>query len=371
MKKLLSLFVSLLLVLTAVPCITAAEVNTSARAYALYCVNNGELLLSQNPDERLPMASTTKIMTMLITLEIAEKEDRVVEFTDEMTAEGSSMYLKPGEKVRLSDLAAGMMMQSGNDAANAAAIAISGSIKRFVERMNQKARQLGLTNTRFVTPSGLDDEGHFSSARDMAVLMAYALENNSFRKLTSQPSVTVRFVDPPDQRVTYQNHNRLLSLYDGCIGGKTGYTMTAGRCLVTAAEREGLTLVAVTLDDRDDWDDHTALYDYGFSRYTAVNKVCCDYHVPVAGGTADEISVKAGECCGIVIPRDALKQIKTTVLLPPFLYAPVTENEIVGRIVYMLDEQKKGEVLILSEESVSYNDRKRGLWEYLADVLVL
>ena len=193
MKKLLSLFVSLILVLTAAPRIAAAEVSTSARAYALYCANNGELLLSQNPDERLPMASTTKIMTMLITLEIAEKEDRVVAFTDEMTAEGSSMYLKPGEKVRLSDLAAGMMMQSGNDAANAAAIAISGSIKRFVERMNQKARQLGMTNTRFVTPSGLDDEGHFSSARDLAVLMAYALKNDSFRKLTSQLSVTVRF----------------------------------------------------------------------------------------------------------------------------------------------------------------------------------
>ena len=171
------------------------------------------------------------------------------------------MYLKVGEKVRLSDLAVGMMMQSGNDAANAAAIAIAGSTDAFADLMNEKAREIGMENTHFVTPSGLDDEAHYSTARDMAKLMAYALKNDRFSEITAQTSADGAFYHAREQACTYPNHNRLLSLYEGCIGGKTGYTMTAGRCLVTAAKRGGMTLIAVTLDDRDDWDDHTALYD--------------------------------------------------------------------------------------------------------------
>ena len=355
----------------AVP-VHAEEVHTSARAYALYCVNNGEMLFSRNPDERLPMASTTKIMTALITLEIAGRENRVVEFTDEMTAEGSSMYLQIGEKVRLSDLAAGMMMQSGNDAANAAAIAICGSVKRFAERMNMKAREIGMENTRFVTPSGLDNEGHYSTARDLAVLMAYAMKNDSFRKLTAERSVTVSFVHPAGKRVTYLNHNRLLKEYKGCIGGKTGYTTIAGRCLVTAAERDGLRLVAVTLDDRDDWDDHTELYNEGFARYTTVSAAGePDVALTVVGGVSSDARVSAAQSGGVVVPRDSLERIKTTVMLPPFLYAPVEKNAVVGRVRYTLDGKMLGEVLMLSADTIAYNDRRRGFFEYIADVLDL
>ena len=141
-------------------------------------------------------ASTTKLMTSLITLEYADSADKVVTFTKDMTAEGSSMYLKVGEKVKLSDLAAGMMMASGNDAANAAAISIAGSAEKFSELMNNRAAVIGMKNTHFVNPSGLDDENHYSTAYDMALLMSYALENESFAKLTSQKSVTVEFSEP-------------------------------------------------------------------------------------------------------------------------------------------------------------------------------
>ena len=372
MKKLVSLFVIFALMCGFCVTVHAESVSTSARAFVLYCADNGEVLLSDNPDERLPMASTTKIMTSLITLEIADKENRVVEFTDEMTAEGSSMYLKVGEKVKLHDLAVGMMMQSGNDAANAAAIAISGSIKRFCDRMNRKAAEIGMKNTHFVTPSGLDDEAHYSTARDMAMLMAYALKNDSFRKLTAKKSDTVSFIVPKDKRVTYPNHNRLLSLYDGCIGGKTGYTMTAGRCLVTAAKRDGMTLIAVTLDDRDDWDDHCALYDYGFSHYAALApEKTFDIRTPVAGGIHDEAAVYAEQNRSVILPRDSLGKVKTTIELPPFLYAPLVRDMPVGKIKYTVDGKTVGEIPLLCADNIAYDSRKRGFFEYIADVLKL
>lgn len=182
-------------------------------------------------------ASTTKIMTSLITLEEAASCNSEVTFKQEMVAEGSSMYLKVGEKVRLSDLASGMMMASGNDAANAAAYTISGSPEKFSQRMNEKAKQIGMTNTNFVTPSGLDDDNHYSSAKDMALLMSYALENDDFANLTAKKSVTVEFLEPKSKKTAYANHNRLLSLYPYCTGGKTGYTTVAGRCLVSSAKK--------------------------------------------------------------------------------------------------------------------------------------
>ena len=166
-------------------------VETSAGAFVLYCAENGEIILSKNENQRMKPASTTKLMTVLLTLEQAAKNDRVVTFTDEMIAEGSSMYLQVGEKVRLSDLAAGMMMASGNDAANAAAISISGSAEKFSGLMNARAAQIGMKNTHFVTPSGLDDDEHYTTAYDMALLMAAGLQNKDFADLTYQKSVGV------------------------------------------------------------------------------------------------------------------------------------------------------------------------------------
>ena len=368
MKRLLS-FISIILLLGCAAPRIRAEANPSARAYVLYCADNGQILLSQNPDERLPMASTTKIMTALITLEIAAKENRVVEFTEEMTAEGSSMYLQVGEKVRLYDLAVGMMMQSGNDASNAAAIAISGSVERFADRMNRKASEIGMENTHFVTPSGLDDEAHYSTAADMARLMAYALQNRDFCKMTAQTAMTVSFVEPAGKRVQYPNHNRLLQMYDGCIGGKTGYTQTAGRCLVSAAQRGGMTLIAVTLDDRDDWNDHMSLYDEGFLQYVAVipDKLT-EFRIPTVGGTTDEAAVYVKQNARVIIPRDSLNELETTVILPPFLYAPVQRNYAAGRIRYRLNGRTVGEIPLLCADSIAYNSRKRGFFEYLSDI---
>lgn len=369
MKKLFCLLLSYVILSLSVIPVCAEEVDTSATAFVLYCADNGKVLLSEDEDTRLPMASTTKIMTTLLTLEAAADENRVVEFTEEMVAEGSSMYLRIGEKVRLYDLAVGMMMQSGNDAANAAAIGIAGSIDAFAALMNEKARQIGMTNSHFVTPSGLDEEEHYSTAHDMALLMAYALKNDDFAYLTAQTSMEVHFVYPADRFVTYTNHNKLLRLYDDCIGGKTGYTDQSGRCLVSAAKREGMTLIAVTLDDPDDWDDHIALYEYGFENYTAVTPTDEDHSIRVMGGTADDVKLYSDDAQPLIVPKKDVDSIKTQVFLPPFVYAPTEEGTVAGKVVYTINGSVIGESPLYYSESVAYDDRKRGFFEWLKDLL--
>ena len=365
MKKLLCALLAVLIPFLSVPAVHAEEVGISAQAYVLYCPDNGEILLSDNADTALPIASTTKIMTTLLTLEEAERENRTVEFTDEMIAEGSSMYLKRGEKVTLYDLAVGMMMQSGNDAANAAAIAIAGSIEDFAVLMNQKAQAIGMEHTHFVTPSGLDDEDHYSTAHDMALLMAVALQNDDFAAITAQTSMEVHFIYPADKFITYPNHNKLLQLYDGCIGGKTGYTDQAGRTLATAARRNGLTLIAVTLNDRDDWDDHCALYDYGFDHYEARTVSCNIDERALVGGYRDTISLSIASAC-VIVPKDA-GEIRQEILLPAFVYAPVKEGETVGKILCSHNGKMLSEIPLKAAESAAYNNDKRSVFTYIKD----
>ena len=346
----------------------ADEPLLSARAYVLYCVNSGEFLLGSRADERLPMASTTKIMTALLTLEAAARENRTVTFTDEMTAEGSSMYLQIGEQVTLYDLAVGMLMQSGNDAANAAAVAIGGSPEDFADLMNRRAASLGMNDTHFVTPSGLDAEGHCTTAFDMALLMKEAMQNEDFAAITGSTSMTVTFTQPSDKTVTYPNHNKLLTLYDGCIGGKTGYTDLAGRCLVSCAEREGLRLIAVTLDDGDDWNDHITLYDYGFGHYFAARLPAAEYRADVAGGESDSVAVTAEPVNDVVLPREDDAALQTNVYMPAFLYAPVGRGEEVGKIIYTYRGDIVAEAPLCAEEEVAYNSRPRGIIAYIKDL---
>ena len=344
----------------------AEHIGSSARAYELYCADNGTVLLSHNSDKKLPMASTTKIMTTLLTLEEAAKENRVITFTEDMIAEGSSMYLQVGEQVTLRDLAIGMMMQSGNDAANAAAISITGSIEAFADMMNAKAREIGMDDTHFVTPSGLDDEGHYSTAHDMALLMAYALENEDFAEITAQTSMTVDFTEPPGKRVSYPNHNRLLQMYDGCIGGKTGYTDTAGRCLVSAAKRDGMTLIAVTLDDPDDWDDHMRLYDYGFDDFSAISVNIPDVS-DVVGGVSDTVALSA-DSDTVIVPKGRANDVKSRLYLPVFTYAPVSEGDIAGKVTFTLDGEQIGEITVSFAESVDISRQKRSFITYIKDL---
>ena len=245
-------------VLCLIFCITPA-LEVSATAAVLMDADMGQVLYEKNGDRQMLIASTTKIMTALVVLEHAVPDD-VITVTPDHMAEGSSMYLRAGETVRVEELLYGLLLCSGNDAA-LALTECAGGLTPFVALMNEKAAALGMAHTSFANPNGLDADGHYSTARDMAVLAAAAVENPTFRRICSSRSVTI------GQR-TMENHNRLLRQVEGCVGLKTGYTRAAGRTLVSCTERDGCRLVAVTLQDGNDWADHAALYDYGF-RLTA------------------------------------------------------------------------------------------------------
>ena len=258
MKRCLGLVLSVVLLARVIPCQVNA-VSTSAASAILVDAESGRVLYEKDADSRRLIASTTKIMTALVALEM-KSTDALVPIRREYTlVEGSSMYLKEGQVLRLETLLYGLLLSSGNDAAVAIADFCAGDVDAFVARMNHKAAQLGMSNTSFENPNGLDDENQYSSARDMAILAAYAMKNPTFVRMVSTHSVTV-------EGMTMTNHNRLLKECEGCIGLKTGYTRAAGRTLVTCAVRSGRMLVAVTLNDGDDWRDHMNLYDYGFGQ---------------------------------------------------------------------------------------------------------
>ena len=341
--------------------------GTSAAAFVLYCPQNGRIILSKNENSRKKPASTTKLLTSLIALEQAARGNSTVTFTEKMTAEGSSMYLEYGDTVKLSDLAAGMMMCSGNDAANAAAISISGSYEKFSKLMNSRAQSIGMKNTHFVTPSGLDDDNHYTTAYDMALLMSEVLGNKQLSELISQKSSTVDFVKP-EKHMTYTNHNRLLSMYEYCVGGKTGYTDAAGRCLVTASRRDNLTLICVTLDDKNDWKDHVALYEYGFSKLGCYKDSAFSAEIPVAGGETGNVTVCADNACELVVNKGDESKIKHKVKLDSFLFAPVNQGDTVGEIEYSLNGKtlKKAELKV--RNSAEYKSVKKGLLEIIKEL---
>ena len=324
------------------------EPSVSAKAAVLMTADNSTVLYEKAAEEKLPMASTTKIMTALLTLEAAQAEDRQVKITDEMVrVEGSSMGLKPGNVVTLTALAQGMLLCSGNDAANAAAIAIAGSTEEFAKLMNQRAKQIGMKNTNFVTPSGLDDENHYTTAYDMALLGACAMENQRFREIASQKSMQVQFVEP-DMKYTFGNHNRLLTAYEGCIGVKTGFTKKSGRCLVSCAERDGVRLVAVTLNAPDDWNDHKALLDYGFSTFP--RQVLAEEgeelgRVPLQGSLLHMASVEARET--VAYPLKQGEEVTMEVDLPDQAEAPVVQGEIAGSVRFLVGSRQVGQTYLV------------------------
>ena len=373
MKKVISAVLSVLLVFSFSVTVSAednAVPSVSAQSYVLYCADNGKIICSKDENKQMKPASTTKLMTSLIALEEAASGNKKVKFTDEMIAEGSSMYLKVGEVVTLKDLASGMMMASGNDAANATAISISGSTEKFAEKMNERAQQIGMKNTHFVTPSGLDDEEHYSTAYDLAVLMSYALENENFAQLTSQKSATVNFIEPSSKKTTYSNHNKLLSLYEYCIGGKTGYTMAAGRCLVSASKKDGLTLICVTLNDKNDWNDHISLYDYGFSQYSCYSSADTEFFadIPCVGGESDTVTVTGEKNASIVIPSEDKDRVSRKVYIDSFVYAPIKKNEAVGRIEYLIDDKVISVVDLIAVDKVNSKKEIKNIFTKIKDL---
>lgn len=238
------------------------SVYTNAQAAALIDVESGRMLYSLNGDKEMLIASLTKIMTAIVAIEHADPNETVTITSRSAGVEGSSIYLKVGEKMKLRDLLYGLMLRSGNDAATAIAEHVGGSVEGFVYMMNDTAQMVGLKHTQFKNPSGLDEPGHFSTANDLATLTAYAMKNDNFKQIVKAPQMRSEQRD-----YAWRNKNKMISIYDGADGVKTGYTKKAQRCLVSSATRHGQQLVAVTLRDHTDWEDHRKMLDYGFSNY--------------------------------------------------------------------------------------------------------
>lgn len=304
-------------------------VALGAQAAALMEATTGTVILARNGDRPLPMASTTKIMTAALVLEGGELDRLFAIPKEAVGVEGSSLYLAEGEVFTIRELLYGLMLESGNDCAVALAIATSGNVDAFVESMNSKAIELGLSTTHFANPHGLSAPGHYTTATELAKITAYALRVPGFAEIAS--TVSIELVGEGHLPRYLCNHNKLLRAYDGMIGVKTGYTKAAGRCLVTAAARSGMTLIAVTLNDRQDWDDHKKMLDYGFSSFKT-EKLCSagdGIELTVKGGKGKKLFAVVEEERYICLPNDAvIDRLYTT----PTLKAPIKKGDTVASL---------------------------------------
>lgn len=342
---------------------SADELSLSAASAVLIEAETGTVLYSKNADERRAMASTTKIMTAILTIEAGDLDREFTVDPYAIMVEGTSMGLREGDIVSRRDLLYGILLPSGNDAANAAAVSVSGSMSAFVAKMNEKAEALELKNTHFVTPSGLDADGHYTTARDLANLTAYAMKNELFREIVSCKSKQVEFGNPPYKRTLY-NSNKMLSRYDGAIGVKTGFTDNARRCLVSAAERDGVTLIAVTLNAGDDWNDHTKMLNRGFAQVNAYPlETGCSVKVAVAG-TGEKIGVYADDAT-LALKPDQRQKLERRVLLPRMVYGEVKKGSKLGSLEFFLDGKCVKSVPLYAAESVPPENGELNFWQKL------
>ena len=330
----------------------------SARKAILVDGQTGRVLYEKNADERSLIASTTKIMTALLVCEQCNVLDRMEIPKEAVGIEGSSMYLKAGEVLTLQELLYGLMLSSGNDAAVALAIYCGGTVEGFAAMMNDKARLLGLEGTHFVNPHGLDAPEHYSTARDLAVLAAYAMQNPIFAQTVSSKRVTVG-----NRCLT--NHNKLLWLCQGADGVKTGYTKAAGRILVSSAVRNGRRLVCVTIDDGNDWADHSALYDTGFERFSVQPVLAagdCLGSLEVFGGQQERVNVIAAESFSYALAEG--EQVEIVLSAKGYVFAPVAENGDAGYAYICVDGKTAGKVKVYYETTVEQKPvEKKSIWQ--------
>ena len=308
----------------------AVELSLSAKSAILINALTNEVVYEKNAYEKRGMASTTKIMTALLTIERGNLHKTYVAKDEDVRIEGTSIGLKEGDRITLETLVQGMLLESGNDAANVSARVIGKSREKFVSLMNQKAKEIGMEDTQFKNPSGLTEEGHFSTAYDMALLGSFAIKNKQFRDICSQSSIRVSYGNPEYQR-TFKNHNKLLNSVEGAFGIKTGFTKASGRCLVSAAERDGVTLVAVTLSAPDDWNDHKKLFEYGFEK-VKIYEMGFDtekIELDVVGSDNKKIGVKLKNKLTYTAIDEEMKP-EIVVLCDKFLYSGVKKGDRVG-----------------------------------------
>lgn len=372
MKKIISIFlVALMLMAGGATCLSAAP-DDSAKSCLLMTLD-GEIIYAHDENVHRGMASTTKIMTALVAIESLPLTTAIQIPAAAVGVEGSSVYLREGEKQTLEALLYAMMLESANDAATAIAIAVAGSVEAFAELMNRRAADMGLGDTHFVNPHGLDAPEHFTSAYDLALIASEALKNPELRKIAGTYRSSMPLGDESGARLLI-NHNRLLRSYPGAIGGKTGFTKKSGRCLVSAAERDGLRLVAVTLSAPDDWKDHECLLDYGFAGFE--NIVLADaneleYAVSVSGGEQGTVLAANTSAVRVTLPRSH-GEITAENELSDIAVAPVSRGDALGRVRWMCDGTEIASTDVCAEyDAAAVKNKKFSLWRWFLSLFGL
>lgn len=346
----------LALSLLCLPCYGAEAPAVSAASAVLMDAESGRILYEKDAHTRRLIASTTKLMTALVAVEAVEDLEQVITAKREYQAEGSSMYLRVGEQLTVRDLLYGLLLASGNDAALALAGGCGGEVETFVDWMNDRAVELGMADTHFANPNGLDHDEHYSTAYDMALLAREVLGNEVLMELVSTKSATVA-------GRSLVNHNKLLWRYEGCTGMKTGYTDAAGRTLVSSAERNGQKLICVTLKDRDDWNDHARLLDYGFENFPLFPLARAGKRfrtLPVTGSLLSRVEVVTA--ADVAYPLTKGEKVRARITLPDLVTAPVEKGAIAGRLTFLVGEEQIGESYLLYANHVPENTPKPSLF---------
>lgn len=328
---------------------TSFTEKISAKASALYEPTENRFIYEKNGDQRMPMASTTKIMTAIVVAKHCEMDEVVIIGPESVGIEGSSAYLREGDEYTVLELVYALLLQSANDAATALAYYTAGGIEEFAELMNAEAESLGLENTHFTNPHGLDDEEHYTTAKDLAMLGAELMESPILKGIVSTYKKTFTY----GERVrTYIHHNKLLRLYDGGIGIKTGFTKRSGRCLVGAAERDGMTFISVTLDAPSDWSDHRTMLDFAFDNFEKVeicSKEDLSREITVIDGNKPSVTVSAKKNLEIIKEKGEL-DVNEYFSLPSYLIAPIKKGEVVGVAYYKVGDKTYTVDLIALED---------------------
>lgn len=365
----LTLAVCCLFGATVFPCRAQKEISVSAKSAILIDADSGMVLWDKNADTQMGMASTTKIMTALTVLELTKPENTVVIPRDAVGIEGSSVYLCAGERLTVEQLLYALILSSANDAAVALALYCCGNIEAFAEQMNTMAEKLGLEYTHFTNPHGLYDEEHYTTARELAAITRAALDNKLLCKIFATKKATIPFDGKENGRLLV-NHNKMLSYYDGAIGVKTGFTKNTGRCLVSAAKRDGMTLICVTLGAPDDWRDHTALLDYGFENFcrrTIADVGEYTFEFSVTGAADDTVTLVNTQPLILTLPRSAAKLEYTVTAEQPFTFAPVMRGDIIAHVSVSAYGQTASSALI-SERTLEAVDSSTSLWRKLLNL---
>lgn len=368
MKRFVNIILATLLLLlyTSIG-ISAAEPLTSGGAAVLMDGGSGRVLFEHNADQRMPMASTTKILTALVALENGKLDDLVVVPPEAQGVEGSSIWLSAGETHTLENLLYALMLRSGNDAATAIAFHIGGSIEGFAAMMNEKARSIGAVNSNFVNPHGLHHDQHYTTARDLGLITVHAMSNPDFVKIVSSRYRTIPWEGHEWDRAM-QNKNKLLWQYEGANGVKTGYTKKAGRCLVSAAKRDELQIVAVVLNCGPMFEDSRRLLDYGFENYTNHNIIRQGETLatlPVKGGKPEEVPLIAAKGYSMALGKQEEDKIRVVLKHPDFSEAPIAAGEQLGSADIYLDDRKMCEIPLCAAESV----KKKSFWDFILKLL--